>query len=310
MSMRMKYLTRLVLICLAVVASSGVASAGSVKIGIMSGGVKGTYVQISQNLSDALDSKQLRIITMLGKGSKQNVRDLIEMDGVDMAIVQSDVLQAVISSNELPGASTAIQYITKLYNEEIHIVTRKGMSSIKSLEGAAIGVGRKGSGTEMTARVLLKALGIDYTPINLSADEAIANLKEEVIDAAVFVVGKPSSFLQTINADANLNFMSIRLPKNVEYPYVDTSLSHADYPNLIPKGGRVNTVAVGAVLAVFNWREGSRRYQILAEFTKQFYQSIDQLKGGSYHRKWADIDWNFKLGGWTRFKPAQALVKR
>ncbi|MEH6628948.1 MAG: TAXI family TRAP transporter solute-binding subunit [Motiliproteus sp.] len=278
-------------------------------IGIVSGGVNGTYVRIAQNMSDALDSDELRIITMLGKGSRQNIQDLIELDGTDLAIVQSDVLREVIRSNLVPGATGSIRYITKLYNEEVHILTKSSVNSLKFLEGAAVGVGRKGSGTEMTASILFEGLGIEINPINVSGQEAIEALNDGLISAAVFVVGKPSNLLRNLNIGDDYKLLDITLSKNIDYPYFETAFNSADYPNLIQKGDRVSTVAVGAILAAFNWREGSRRYKLLDKFTGHLFDSIDIFRTGPYHSKWKNIDVSVKVPGWKRFKPAELWLQ-
>jgi uncharacterized protein len=279
-------------------------------IGIMSGGVSGTYVRIAQNMSDALDSDKLRIVTMLGKGSKQNIRDLIELDSVDLAIVQSDVLREVAQSKEIPGVVNSIRYIAKLYNEEIHILVNKKVRSLKHLEGAAVGVGRKGSGTEMTAAILFDGFGLQISPVNVAGAEAIDALKNDLISAAVFVVGKPSTLLASIKKDSGLRLLEMRVPKNVEFPYFETELTASDYPALIERRKTVRTLAVGAVLAVFNWREGSRRYELLNKFTTELFGAIDQLKTGSYHPKWKNVSLKVKVPGWSRFKPANEWLQR
>jgi len=275
------------------------------RIGIMSGGVTGTYVRIAQNMADALDSNDLRLITMLGRGSRQNIKDLIELDGVDLAIVQSDVLREVARTNEIPGAVQSIRYITKLYNEEIHVLVRSDVSSIKYLEGAAIAVGRQGSGTEMTASILFEGLGIQFDPVNVDGKEAIDALADGLISAAVFVVGKPSSLLTALEDPQRFRLIDVRLPKSVEFPYFDVTLDHDDYPALIPPGERVSTVAVGAILAAFNWRVGSRRYSLLERFTNELFSSIELLRSGPYHPKWKGVDLKTQVPGWTRFQPAQ-----
>ncbi|MCG8492652.1 MAG: TAXI family TRAP transporter solute-binding subunit [Sneathiellales bacterium] len=300
---------------IAAIAAGLLASVTSVQaeqanLGIMSGGVNGTYVRIAQNMSDALDSGDLRIITMLGKGSRQNIKDLIELDGTDLAIVQSDVLREVANSKSIPGATGSIRYITKLYNEEIHILAKKPVKSLKFLEGASVGVGRQGSGTEMTASILFGGLGIEIDPINVSGQEALEALEEDLIEAAVFVVGKPSNLLKNIGANSGYKLLDITLPKSVDFPYFETELTHKDYPGLVGKGDEVSTVAVGAILAVFNWREGSRRYKLLEKFTDQLFSSIEVLKSGPYHPKWGNIDIAVEVPSWKRFKPAGQWLEK
>src|ERR1043165_4090422 len=88
-------------------------------VGIVSGGVDGTYVRIAADLAAVLDGPELRILPTLGKGSLQNLTDLIYLRGVDIAIVQSDALAYARRERLLP-LDRAIAYVAKLYNEEFH----------------------------------------------------------------------------------------------------------------------------------------------------------------------------------------------
>src|SRR6476469_2834886 len=67
------------------------ANAGTV--GIVSGGVDGTYVRIAADLASVLDDgDNLRVLPIIGKGSVRNLLDVIFVRGIDIGIVQSDVL--------------------------------------------------------------------------------------------------------------------------------------------------------------------------------------------------------------------------
>src|SRR5947209_20134284 len=67
------------------------ANAGT--IGVVSGGVDGTYVRIAADLASVLDDgDNLRVLPIIGKGSVRNLLDIIFVRGIDIGIVQSDVL--------------------------------------------------------------------------------------------------------------------------------------------------------------------------------------------------------------------------
>ena len=247
-------------------------------------------------------SDAIRVLPMIGKGSKQNIRDLLQINGIDIAIVQSDVLDHYRSSQEIPNIQDSIRYIGKLYNEEVHIVTRGDIDGVKALEGALVGVGPAGSGTEMTALTLFDALGISVTPINASNQEAIEQLKAGTLAAAIFVAGKPTPAFQGISPVDGLKLLPIELGKSVQGAYFPTSFTHEDYPNLVPEGETVSTAAVGAVLAVFNWREGTPRFHAVTEFCRDLVSALDILKAGeAYHPKWKEVDFSLEVPGWERF---------
>ena len=93
-------------------------------VGIISGGINGTYIRIASDLADVLDDgDDLRVLAIRGKGSLQNINDILYLKGIDIGIVQSDVLEFSRRENLLhPQISDRINYITKLYNEEIHVL--------------------------------------------------------------------------------------------------------------------------------------------------------------------------------------------
>lgn len=253
-------------------------------------------------MSLVLDNEDIRVLPMLGKGSQQNILDLLYLNGVDVAIVQSDVLDFYKASGSIPEITSSIRYIGKLYNEEIHIVVRENFTTLKSLEGALVGVGGTGSGTEMTALTLFDALGVEIVPVNAGNAEALQQLRAENLDAAVFVVGKPGSIIQSISAEDNLKLLPLQLPKSIQGAYFETDFTANDYPNLVAQEDVVPTIAVGAVLAVFNWREGTSRHRVVKAFAERLNEALDVLVDDSiYHPKWKEVDLSADIPGWTRF---------
>src|SRR6478609_1247871 len=59
---------------------------------------------------------------------------------------------------------------------------------------------------------------------------------------------------------------------------VPAALEAADYPNLIRTGETVSTIAVPAVLAVFNWPKTSDRYRRVSRFVEAYFTKFDQLQ--------------------------------
>ena len=69
------------------------AQANSGTVGVIAGGVDGTYIRIAADLAAVLDDGvRLRVIPIIGKGSLQNLSDIMFLRGIDIGIVQSDVL--------------------------------------------------------------------------------------------------------------------------------------------------------------------------------------------------------------------------
>lgn len=272
-------------------------------VGIVAGSVTGTYARFAQDLSDALDAPgELRVVAMLGKGSVQNIADLLYLRNVDAAIVQSDVLRYLKEENVFPGLEGKIRYVAKLYDEEVHLLARPEIGGLKDLAGERVNLGPKGSGTAMTAKLLFDLEGIPVEPLNLSHSEALAALRAGSIKAAVFIVGKPATYFREIRNEEGLRFLPLELGKGLEETYLDAELTSADYPNLIAEGERVPTIAVGAVMAVYHWKAGTSRHDRTARFVRRMLEALPILQTDAYHPKWKAVDLRAEVPGWQRME--------
>src|ERR1700729_2071878 len=110
----------------------------------------GTYARTGADLT-ILDDQTLRVLPTLGKGSLQNLSDILYLRGVDIGFVQADALAYARQHEMFPGLTQNIRYIAKLYDEEIHILARKDITKPEDLNGERVNVDVVGSGTAMTA---------------------------------------------------------------------------------------------------------------------------------------------------------------
>ena len=79
-----------------------------------------------------------------------------------------------------------------LYNEEIHLLGRKGDPDFDDLADRRVAIGREGSGTYLTARLLFKVSEVvPKEMVLIDTDEALAELKAGRIDAMFYVAGYP-----------------------------------------------------------------------------------------------------------------------
>ena len=278
-------------------------------VGIISGGVAGTYVRIAADLADALDQGyDLRVLPVIGKGSVRNIEDLLLLRGIDVAIVQSDVLEFYRRAHLYPHIEEKIAYITKLYDEEVHILARASIGSVDELRGKKVNFGTEGSGTYMTADIIFDELGLDVEVASLPEPEALASLRAGTLDALVFVGGQPLSLLTQIEADAGLRLLPIP-PGRVDAGYMQAELTSASYPHLVAAGERIPTVAVGAVMAAYNWPAEHPRSDKVGRFVDRFFADFDRLKRAPYHPKWQQVDLAEPVPGWHRLAAADARLK-
>lgn len=283
------------------------AQANQGTVGIMAGGVDGTYIRIAADLMNVLDEgDRMRVVAMLGRGSVQNLRDIVLLRGIDIGIVQSDVLAFAKREGLLPGIDRLVQYITKLYDEEIHLLARQDVASVQDLAGKTVNVDVRGSGTAMTASLVFEALGVPVQIANDPQDLALTKLRNGEIGAMVYVAGKPARLFSGVAPDSGLRFVPIPATPALLETYLPSSLSAADYPSLIPAGTEVETIAVGAVMAVYAWQPGAERYRKVSRFTHAFTRRFDEFLRPPRHPKWREVNLAAQVPGWTRFDPGPA----
>lgn len=275
------------------------------RVGIISGGIGGTYIRIATDLASVLDDgDNLRILPLAGKGSIQNIIDILYLRGIDIGIVQSDVLRYLQQQPGFTNISNRISYVTKLYNEEFHLVGSNSIKSVQDLAGKKVNFGVKGSGTFMTASTVFQALRIPVQPVNFDQALALEKIRTGEIAATVYVAGKPARAIESLKASNGYRLIPVPYTRNLQTTYLPASFSPTDYPDLLGNAPPVDTIAVGAVMAVFNWRQGNSRYNRVVKFVEAFFSKFQEFQKPPRHKKWREVNLNAKLPGWKRFAPA------
>ncbi len=280
-------------------------------VGVISGGVDGTYIRVAADLASVLDDgDRLRVLALIGKGSVQNLRDILLLRGIDIGIVQSDVLAFARRDRLLPGVESAVQYIAKLYDEEVHILARAEIGRLEDLAGKTVNFDVRGSGTAMTAGLVFDLLRVKVLPAHDDQASALEKLKAGKIAAMVYVAGKPARLFGGLERGLGLHFLPVAMTPALLETYLPSSLSHEAYPGLVAEGEEVETIAVGAVMAVYGWPAATDRYKRVARFVGDFFDKFDAFRQPPRHPKWREVNIAAAVPGWTRFAAAQEWLDR
>ena len=281
------------------------------RVGIISGGIGGTYIRIATDLASVLDDgDRIRVLPMMGKGSVQNITDILFLKGVDIGIVQSDVLSFMKRQAVHRNIEARIQYITKLYNEEFHLVSSSRITNVKELAGKKVNFGVKGSGTDMTAQTVFSSLGVKVVPVHFDQALALEKIKQGEIAATVYVAGKPAHAISGLKSKSGLRLLPVPYGGKLQETYLPARLTAEDYPGLVKKGDAVDTIAVGAVMAVFNWRPGSTRHARVVKFIDAFFSKFETFQKAPRHPKWREVNLAAKLPGWTQIAHAEQWLAK
>ncbi len=279
---------------------------------IMADDPDGTLMRLAYDMARVLDAgNDLRVLPIVGKGAKQNVSDLLHLKGIDIGLTQSDVLADLKRSGQLgERLDDRLAYIAKICNLEVHVVSRRDVANVADLAGKPVNFGPSGSGSQFSARSIFKALGIEPVEVNETVEEARLKLARGEIAAYVVVDGKPSKRVGQVSEGGHATLLPVPYPAGLERDYLPAKLTHDDYPDLIPANEAVDTLALGAVLAVYNWPAEHERHQRVGRLVNLFFSSSAQFQKAPRHPKWREANLAAPFPGWVRFKPAQDWLDR
>ena len=281
--------------------------AGAVEdLGLITGGEKGTYYQFGLDLQKLAKPAGFDLAVHPSKGSAENIFAVYQRPGVQMGIVQSDVLAFVArveSDPVLKRIAKKTRMVFPLYNEEVHLLGRRDITNFDDLAGKRVAIGREGSGTYLTARLLFKLS--EVTPsqmIPIDTGEALNELKAGRVDAMFYVAGYPVKLLkEDVTAADNLALIPITNKSVTEfYPSVDIP---ADVYAWQP--ATVSTVAVKAVLISFDFRR--RDCETIGRFAQLISTRLSWLSANG-HPKWKAVDLDYPLKGWEQYDCVRKYV--
>ena len=241
-------------------------------VSVTTGSFGSTYAQIGADLASVLDDgENLRLLPVLGRGSVQAVADILLLRGVDAGIVRKDTLAYLERKDFAASIRNQFVYVTKMFNEEMHVLARRSVQSLKELDGRAVAVDLPDSSTFVTAINVFDRLGIKPHLLYLEPRLALDMLRTGEIDAIVAVEGKPLQWLSQVR-DPNLHLVPVGYEKSLQDEYLPSKLTATDYPNLVSETDPVYTIAAEAILASYNWPANSDRYRrlsLLVDFALQ-----------------------------------------
>jgi len=276
---------------------------------LISGTIGGTYVQFGADLASVLDdNNELRVLPIIGRGSVQSVADILFLQGVDLGIVRADTLDYLEKKGFATGIKKQFVYVTKLYNEEMHVIASKSIRSLRDLDGRTVSVDLPNGGTFVTSLIVFERLGIRPNVVYIEQRIAMEKLRNGEIDAVIAVQGKPSKAISQFKDD-RFHLVPVDYAKPLQTDYLPATLTAADYPNLISGQEQVDTIAVPAVLAAYNWPPATDRARKLSLFVDAFFTKFPTFQNPPFHPKWKEVSLSAPLPGWQRAPAAQQWLK-
>jgi TRAP transporter TAXI family solute receptor len=280
-------------------------------IAIVSGNINAAWLTLAYDLSAVLDDgNDFRVLPVIGKGGAQNVRDVRYLKGIDLGITVTSVLGKFRRSGELGDVSDKIDYITKLSDDEMHVLVRadSGITSLDQLNGKKVNFSDMGSATEVSAGDVFERLGIKPIEVNMGQADAYERMKTGEIAATIQFGAKPAPAIAKLKASDGIRLLAVPYDQRLQQDYLPATLTNKDYPGIIGNGGSVDTIAYGAVMICYNWPKGSDRYQRIANFVDRFFAHFAEFQKPPRHPTWREVNLAADLAGWKRFPEAQAWL--
>ena len=279
---------------------------------VISGNPNGTYLYLAYDMSAVLDDgKELRVLPVIGKGGYQNMLDVLHLKGVDLGIAQVNIISYLKKTGEFgPNIDARLAYITRLYNEDMHVLAGSGIKSLKDLNGKKVNFSDVGSGTQFSTRLIFELLGIKAEELNMGQADGYQKVKSGEIAATVLIAGKPTGAYSKFKLEPGMSLLPVPYTQALEQDYLPTKLTHEDYPNLIAKDSTVDTVTIPSVLAAYNWPRDTDRYRRVAQFVDAFFSKFAEFQKPPRHPKWKEANLAATLKGWKRFPAAEEWLAK
>ncbi|MBL8259701.1 MAG: TAXI family TRAP transporter solute-binding subunit [Candidatus Competibacteraceae bacterium] len=281
------------------------------QIGMVTGSPTGTYIKFGHDIAGIAKNAGLEIAVKDSKGSIDNIRRINSKENATFGIVQSDVLGFLSRSEnaELRRVAGRLRLIFPFYNEEVHVLANKNISSFNDLQGKRVVVGEQDSGTWLTAMNLLQLAGVKPAELlHVPPLQGVTAVLKGEADATFYVAGKPVTLFTKVgnlvtNPEfapllANVHFLPL-VDERMLREYQPARIGPADYEWL---SNEVSTVAVKAVLMSFDFSGKqnpyfARRCLQLAKLGQALRTNLGMLRQTG-HPKWKEVNLDETVGTW------------
>ncbi len=285
-----------------VVAAAGHAQ--NVETNIVSGPGGGTDAAMGGDLVALAAQCGLVVAAPETAGDVENFLAVRDRPATQMGFVQGDVLEYFqtfqTDDPEIRRAIQGIRIAMPLHLSEVHVLARKDIGSLADLSGTRVAVGAAGSGTAVTASLVLDLAGVvPGERLELAPDAALAALDEGRVDAVFLVEGAPSPRITPDSVDAaRFHLVPVEGPV-LGAVYEPGMLEAEDYPFL---DAGVRTVGVRTLLAAYDFNPATNAYHrescdMVSNLTHLLVSRLDRLRAQG-HPKWSETDLTAIPDGW------------
>ncbi len=293
--MKSQFATGHLLAAVLAIALAAPAAAADQFINVLTGGTSGVYYPLGVALGNVIGKAMPGVKTSVQatKASVENL-NLLQAGRGEIAFTLGDSLSDAWQGHEEAGFKTPLKKlrgIAAIYPNYIQIVASKesGIRTLADLKGKRVSVGAPKSGTELNARVIFKAAGLDYKDFSkveyLPFGESVELMKNRQLDVTLQSAGLGVSALRDLAV--SLPIVVVSIPADVVKKTNDPAYLPAVIPAHTYEGqdADVPAVAVQNFLVTYDGVSDDVVYRM----TKAVWTNLDQLVAAHSAAKAIDI---------------------
>jgi TRAP transporter TAXI family solute receptor len=252
-------------------------------INVLTGGTGGVYYPLGVALSKIYGEKipGARPTVQATKASVENL-NLLQQGKGEIAFTLGDSLADAWAGNAEAGFKSKLdklRTVAAIYPNYIQIVASKdsGIKTIADLKGKRVAVGAPKSGTELNARAIFGAAGLNYSDLGkveyLPFNESVELMKNRQLDATLISAGLGVSAIRDLAS--SIDIVMVEVP-----PAVVQKIGTPYQEAVIPAGTYKGQDADVKAAAVQNYlvTRANLADNIVYEMTKTMFDNLSELQ--------------------------------
>lgn len=251
-------------------------------VNVLTGGTSGVYYPIGVGISKILTDKMpgARPSVQATKASVENL-NLIQSGKGEIGFVLGDAVQAAIAGDTemgFKGKLDKIRTIAAIYPNYVQIVASadSGIKSLADLKGKRLSVGAPKSGTELNARAILNAAGLQYSDLGkveyLDFGQSVELIKNRQLDATLQSAGLGVASIRDLANSVPITVVEVpaSVIQKVGAPFVSATIPAKTYQG---QDADVQTAAIINYLVTRSDLSEDTVYQM----TKAIFDNLNDL---------------------------------
>lgn len=260
----------------------GVSAKAAEFINVLTGGTSGVYYPLGVALSEIYGKgiEGARTQVQATKASVENL-NLLQQGKGEIGFALADSVKLGWEGNKeagFPAKLDKLRAIAAIYPNYIQIVASQdsGIKTIGDLKSKSLSVGAPASGTELNARTIFAASGMDYKDLGkieyLPFAESVELIKNRQMDATLQSAGLGVASIRDLATSLPINVVAVppETVAKIGAPYLSATIPAGTYEG---QKEDVPTAAVGNILVSHEAVSEETAYQM----TKLLFENVEKL---------------------------------